>query len=90
MRVLRQVREQSKSIAKSIRDRVRGAVESKSSEYEVARKKNEHKFKSLAISKLKSDFNYLIQDVGHGYSVASDQVKLRFQWQYFLFIINFH
>lgn len=85
MRVLRQVREQSKSIAKSIRDRVHGAVESKSSRYEVARKKTEHKFKSLAISKLKSDFNYLIQDVGHGYSVASDQVKLQFQWLSFFF-----
>lgn len=35
----------------------------------------EHKFKSLAVHKLKSDFNYLIQDVGNGYSVASVQVR---------------
>lgn len=43
---------------------------------EMARNKMEQKFKSLTLNKLKSDFNYLIQDIGNGYSVASTQVKL--------------
>jgi len=72
---LLQVRDQSKAIAKSIRDRVHGAIELQSDQYDAARRKSEHTFKSLAVNKLKSDFDYLIQDVGHGYSFASVQVK---------------
>ncbi|VVC24880.1 Hypothetical protein CINCED_3A003432 [Cinara cedri] len=70
---LAQVRGQSKAIAKTIRDRVYFAVETKLEQHETARAKTDHKFKSLALSKLKSDFNYLIQDIGSGYSVASVQ-----------------
>ncbi|XP_026804499.1 uncharacterized protein LOC113548045 [Rhopalosiphum maidis] len=70
---LAQVRDQSKSLAKTIRDRVHGAAESQQEQRETARNITEHKYKSLALNKLKSDFNYLIQDVGNGYSVASIQ-----------------
>lgn len=70
-----QVRDQSKIIAKTIRDRIHSASEIQFEHHERTRNKVEHKFKSLALSKLKSDFNYLIQDVGNGYSVASFQVK---------------
>ncbi|XP_025206992.1 kinesin-related protein 8-like [Melanaphis sacchari] len=70
---LTQVRDQSKALAKTIRDRVHGAVEIQQERCETARNITEHKFKSLALNKLKSDFNYLIQDVGNGYSVASAQ-----------------
>lgn len=61
-------------LAKTIRDRVLSADEIQLEKHETARNKSEHKFKSLARSKLKSDFNYLIQDVGNGYAVASTQV----------------
>ncbi|XP_060878246.1 uncharacterized protein LOC132950721 isoform X1 [Metopolophium dirhodum] len=70
---LAQVRDQSKTLAKTIRDRVHGAVAIQLDQRETARNITEHKFKSLAVNKLKSDFNYLIQDVGNGYSVASVQ-----------------
>jgi len=70
-----QVRDQSKALAKTIRDRVHGAAESQQEQRETARNITEHKYKSLALNKLKSDFNYLIQDVGNGYSVASIQVR---------------
>ncbi|KAL5239679.1 hypothetical protein ACI65C_007089 [Semiaphis heraclei] len=70
---LAQVRDQSKTLAKTIRDRVHGAAEIQLDQREIARNIKEHKFKSLAVNKLKSDFNYLIQDVGNGYSVASVQ-----------------
>ncbi|CAH1738843.1 unnamed protein product [Aphis gossypii] len=70
---LAQVRDQSKALAKTIRDRVHEAVEIQLEQRETARNTTEHKFKSLALKKLKSDFNYLIQDVGNGYNVASTQ-----------------
>lgn len=75
MHGLRQVRDQSKTLAKTIRDRVHGAVSIQLNQRETARNVTEHKFKSLAVNKLKSDFNYLIQDIGNGYSVASVQVR---------------
>jgi len=52
---------------------VHSVVEVQLKQQETIRNKKEHKFKSLALNKLKSDFNYLIQDVGNGYSVASMQ-----------------
>lgn len=70
-----QVRDQSKELAKTIRDRVHGADENQLKQHEKIRNKRENKYKSLALCKLKSDFNYLVQDVGSGYSVASFQVK---------------
>ncbi|XP_016658490.1 uncharacterized protein LOC100569803 isoform X2 [Acyrthosiphon pisum] len=70
---LAQVRDQSKTLAKTIRDRVHGAVAIQLDQRQTARNITEHKFKSLAVNKLKSDFNYLIRDVGNGYSVASVQ-----------------
>lgn len=70
---LAQVRDQSKTLAKTIRDRVHGAVEVQLNQRNTTKNITEHKFKSLAVHKLKSDFNYLIQDVGNGYSVASVQ-----------------
>lgn len=62
-------------MAKTIRDRVNGTVKIRQEQCESNRIKLEHKFKSLTLNKLKSDFNYLIQDVGSGYSIASIQVK---------------
>lgn len=70
---LAQVRDQSKALAKTIRDRVHRASEIQLEQRERTRNITEQKFKSLAVNKLKSDFNYLIQDVGNGYSVASIQ-----------------
>lgn len=70
---LAQVRDQSKALAKTIRDRVHEAVEIQLEQRETVRNITEHKFKSLELKKLKSDFNYLIQDVGNGYNVASTQ-----------------
>ncbi|XP_025422490.1 centrosomal protein of 295 kDa-like [Sipha flava] len=70
---LAQVRDQSKELAKTIRERVHSAVETQLKQHETIRNIREHKYKSLALSKLKSDFNYLVQDVGSGYSVASFQ-----------------
>lgn len=69
------MRDQSKILAKTIRDRVNGAVETRQKQCESNRMKMEHNFKSLKLNKLKSDFNYLIQDVGNGYSTASIQVN---------------
>lgn len=62
-------------LAKTIRNRVLSADEVQLEKHKTTRNKTEHKFKSLACNKLKSDFNYLIQDVGNGYAVASTQVK---------------
>lgn len=69
------MRDQSKTLAKTIRDRVHEAVAIQLDQRETSRKITEHKFKSLSVNKLKSDFNYLIQDVGNGYSIASVQVR---------------
>ncbi|XP_050421084.1 putative autophagy-related protein 11 [Adelges cooleyi] len=68
---LAQVRNQSKDIAKKICDRVQCTSQNELEHLQITKFKADHKYKSLVRNKLKSDFNYLIQDIGNGYSLAS-------------------
>ncbi|XP_050545792.1 uncharacterized protein LOC126908023 isoform X2 [Daktulosphaira vitifoliae] len=68
-----QVRNQSKEISKKIRDSVFYSTKNEYEDLEIERYQNEQKYKSLILNKLKSDFSYLIQDIGNGYSLASEE-----------------